>query len=66
MSKKSDWSELIAAIQRAGWRIRPGKHGMLAYPAAGGRAIRVGGTPSDHRTYRNTVLSLRRNGLVIQ
>jgi hypothetical protein len=54
---------LLAEVERAGWRMRPSKHGFLVYPPQGS-PVTVPGTPGDVRSVRNTAAQLRRAGLI--
>lgn len=64
MARRTEWKVLLKAVEDAGWRYRPCKHGLYVYPpTAGARPITLGGTPSDHRSFVNTRAALRRAGL---
>jgi hypothetical protein len=64
--KAKIWRDVDAAIADAGWRVRKAKHGKVAYPSdASSAPIWFGGTPSDHRAFRNAVSGLRRAGLAV-
>ena len=66
MASHSDWSELLKAVEKAGWKLRRANHGWRAYPNnAALPSIRLGGTPSDWRAYRNSRAALRRAGLPV-
>ncbi|WP_137147397.1 hypothetical protein [Mycolicibacterium sp. CR10] len=65
MSKRSDWSLLLKAVENAGWSYRHGKHGIFVYPeSSDARPITLAGTPSDVRSIRNARAKLKRAGLV--
>ena len=53
--------ELIKEAGAAGWTVtlRPGGHLMLTHPLAD-RAVFTSATPSDWRSYHNTMAELRR------
>lgn len=66
MARRNEWSPLFEAVHRAGWKVRPAKHGFLALPTDPTLPpIAIGGTPSDHRCVRNVTARLRRAGLDI-
>lgn len=64
MARHREWKDLIEAIDAAGWRKRPCKHGTYVYPPhPNSRPITIPGTPSEYRGPRNIRAALRRAGL---
>lgn len=58
--------KLIKLAEKQGWRVRVTKRGhVLFYPPKGTGSACASGTPSDHRTIKNTVADLKRLGLKI-
>ncbi len=54
---------LVKALQSQGWRVEETKKGhFLAYAPNGVGLVTIPGTPSDHRSLRNTVSELRKHG----
>lgn len=61
---RTDWKTLFDAIDAAGWKRRPCKHGVhvfLANHAA--RPITIPGAPGEFRALQNARAALRRAGL---
>lgn len=55
---------LVRAAWDAGWRVEQGRKHIRVYPPDPTQAIvTIAGTPSDHRTVKNTRAQLRRSGL---
>lgn len=52
-------NKLVANLLREGWQFSRGKHGKLRTPSGRG-FVTVPCTPSDHRTYQNLGLEIRR------
>lgn len=63
--KNPSLNDVLRAIEAAGWRTRRGSKHLLIYPPDGSRPLTIGGSPQDHRTWKNTVAQLRRLGLDI-
>ena len=55
--------KLVARLQDQGWRVDQLKSGHYrAYAPDGEGTVHIPGTPSDHRSLRNTVAQLKRHG----
>ena len=54
---------LVEEAERQGFRIKAVTHGWLCFPANGQAAVFVAGTASDHRSIKNSIAALRRQGL---
>lgn len=62
--RSSEWNTLVSAIENAGWKCRPCKHGLYVYPAdRTHRAVTLSGTPGEFRALNNARAQLRRAGL---
>lgn len=55
--------KLITSLESQGWRIERLKSGHFrAYAPDGVGIVHLPGTPSDHRSLKNTVAQLRHHG----
>lgn len=63
MTRKNEAAHLVNTAQTQGWRLTRTKHGWLAYPPNGNAAVFIAGTAQDHRSLKNALAALRRNGL---
>ena len=58
-----DIKNLIRALESQGWRVEKTRSGhYMAYSPNGKDIVTIPGTPSDHRSMRNTLAALRRAG----
>lgn len=55
--------DLVTAARRQGWTVDTSKQHPRFYAPGGNKMIVGAGTPSDHRTTKNLLADLRRNGL---
>jgi hypothetical protein len=57
-----DTEALVEALVKAGWRVESGKH-YIAYPPDKALSpVTFAKTPSDHRSFANTISRLRQRG----
>ena len=61
MSFRKDADDLVAELERAGWRVRKGKaNHYKAYCPCGQHLLSFGSTPSDSRSIKNARALARR------
>jgi len=59
-----EFRRLVRAAEEQGWRVRPIKKGVMLVPPDLARpAVTIHRTPSDPRSWNNTVAQLRASGL---
>ncbi len=61
---KKDTRELVKALEEQGFEVAPSKGGHFIVRKDGRRVSTLAGSPSDHRTWLNTIAALRRAGFV--
>lgn len=67
MAGKLKPSDLVAAAEAQGWRIKKTKTGWLLIPPDPSKpAVTLHRTPSDHRWDRNALSRLRKSGLITE
>ena len=54
-----DARELVRDLQRAGWRVRQGKHLKLVAPGTG-KSVSISRSPSDRRALQNILSDCRK------
>lgn len=58
--------QLIELAESQGWRTRKTKRGhVVFYAPDGSNTVTVGGTPSDHRSRKNSLARLKAAGLEV-
>lgn len=63
MPMKKEWKELLRTLQDQGWKMKPTKNGFMLYPPDKTKEIvTVHKTPSDWRSWENTISKLRKSG----
>ncbi|RKE03005.1 hypothetical protein BX266_7612 [Streptomyces sp. TLI_171] len=61
---KKDLRELTKALETQGFEVTPSKSGHQIVRRNGQRIATLAGTPSDRRTWLNTIAVLRKAGFV--
>lgn len=63
MATAKDIRKLLKSLEAQGWRVERTKKGhYVAYAPDGVGRVTIPGTPSDHRSMKNTLADLRRHG----
>ena len=61
---EKEFRRLVRAAEEQGWRVRPLKKGLMLVPPDPTKpAVTLHRTPSDRRSWKNTVAQLRWAGL---
>ncbi|MEV8098819.1 type II toxin-antitoxin system HicA family toxin [Kitasatospora sp. NPDC085879] len=61
---KKEVRDLTKALEKQGFEVTPSKSGHLIVRLDGRRIATLAGTPSDHRSWLNTIAVLRKAGFV--
>ncbi|GAA2753330.1 type II toxin-antitoxin system HicA family toxin [Kitasatospora cinereorecta] len=59
---KKEVRDMARALEKQGFEVTPSKNGHLIVRLDGRRIATLAGTPSDHRSWLNTITVLRKAG----
>lgn len=63
MPMDKQWKKLLRDLGEQGWTVKPTKKGYMLYPRDKTmNPVAIHKTPSDRRSWANTIADLRRSG----